>query len=321
MSKEELSPELCPDGILVTKVPRLCKGGNDPFNNGFGWLVFLRADAKDPSHTDEAWLSSANKKCMQYNDDVLVPFIRKLREDLGWTPGDPVPEWMTAVSWFDGDILPQLQAMVYESRESADLADQITRNKHAASATGTQQPCDLSPVFRPMKKHQKKNTSKNDRVSGLKKIILELFSELRKKGLNLNGNRGKKNGLIDILCCSPEMQEQIMTKKHLSVPFVEAGMTDEETRVFPNFDGLVGTSKRWVSIDKDLGLPREEKNHCQNQFNALAKLWLDKGQITWSDMSSVGIPRGKLYFYTRLIKRTVMLTELLVFQISTARAK
>ena len=78
--------------------------------------------------------------------------------------------------------------------------------------------------------------------------------------MNLNGNRGKKNGLVDFLCCIPEMLEQIMTRKNLSVPFVEAGMTDEETRVFPNFDGLVGTCKRWVSIDKDLGLPREEKN-------------------------------------------------------------
>ena len=102
LSKEELSPELYLDGIIATKVPRLCKGGNDPFNTGFGWLVFLRADAKDPSLADGAWLSSANKKFMQYNDDVLVPFIHKLREDLGWTPGEPVPEWMTALSWFDG---------------------------------------------------------------------------------------------------------------------------------------------------------------------------------------------------------------------------
>ena len=36
LTKEELSPELCPDGILATKVPRLCKGGNDPFRNRFG---------------------------------------------------------------------------------------------------------------------------------------------------------------------------------------------------------------------------------------------------------------------------------------------
>ena len=70
LSKEELSPELCPDEILSTKVPRLCKDGNDSFINGFGCLVFLRADAKDPSLTDEAWLNSANKKFMQYNDDV-----------------------------------------------------------------------------------------------------------------------------------------------------------------------------------------------------------------------------------------------------------
>ena len=89
--------------------------------------------------------------------------------------------------------------MLYESREAEDLADRIIRNKHAASLTGTQQPCGLSPVFRLMKKYQQRNTPKNDQVSGLKQITLNLFSELRGKGLNINGNRGKKNGLIDFL--------------------------------------------------------------------------------------------------------------------------
>ena len=108
-----------------------------------------------------------------------------------------------------------------------------------------------------MKKHHQRNTTKHDRVNGLKKITFELFSELRKKELNLNKNRGKKNGLIDFLCFFPEMQKQIMSKKPLSVPFVRAGMTDEETRVFPNIYGLVGKCKRWVSTDKGVRLPRE----------------------------------------------------------------
>ena len=68
-SKEELYHELCFHGILATKVPRLYKGCSGIFNNGFDWLVFLRADAKDWFHSDEPWLSSANKKFMQCNDD------------------------------------------------------------------------------------------------------------------------------------------------------------------------------------------------------------------------------------------------------------
>ena len=67
----------------------------------------------------------------------------------------------------DRNCRAQLQTMLYEFRESIDLADRIVCNKHAASATGTQQPCDLSPVFRLFEKHQKRNTAKNDRVSGL----------------------------------------------------------------------------------------------------------------------------------------------------------
>ena len=46
LTTEELSPELCPDGILTTRVKNLCKGGCDLFNDGFGWLVFLRTDKK-----------------------------------------------------------------------------------------------------------------------------------------------------------------------------------------------------------------------------------------------------------------------------------
>ena len=139
---------------------------------------------------------------------------------------------MTAISWFDGNI-PQLQTMLYESREAANLANRIIRNKHAASSTGTQQPCDLSPVFCLRKKYQQRSTAKNDRVSDLRTIVLELFSgkELLDKGLNLNTNRGKKKGLIDFLCCLPEILEQTMTMNNLSTPFVEAGMTDKETNI------------------------------------------------------------------------------------------
>jgi hypothetical protein len=52
-----------------------------------------------------------------------------------------VPEWMTAVSWFDCDI-GQLQTLLFEAREALDDAEHIICNKHYTAATGTQQPCD-----------------------------------------------------------------------------------------------------------------------------------------------------------------------------------
>ena len=84
-----------------------------------------------------------------------------------------------------------------------------------------------------------------------------------------------------------------MTKDNLSDLFVEAVMTDKETKIFPNFNGLLATCKRWVSINKDVGLLRETKIHYENQFQTLAKIWFNLGQVTWSDMSSVGIPQGE----------------------------
>ena len=116
LTADGLSVESCPRGILSTKVPGLCKGGNDVDCTGFGWLTFLRADKKDlATNTNKHRLTIANKKFMHYNVDVLLPFIKSIRMKLGWKPGEPIPEWMTAISWFDGDI-PQLQTMLCEPK-------------------------------------------------------------------------------------------------------------------------------------------------------------------------------------------------------------
>eukprot|EP00581_Thalassiosira_minuscula_P029319 CAMPEP_0183773492 /NCGR_PEP_ID=MMETSP0739-20130205/39167_1 /TAXON_ID=385413 /ORGANISM="Thalassiosira miniscula, Strain CCMP1093" /LENGTH=201 /DNA_ID=CAMNT_0026014477 /DNA_START=100 /DNA_END=702 /DNA_ORIENTATION=+ len=157
-------------------------------------LVFMRADQKD--RKDSNYLSIANKKFMHYNDEVLVPFIRAIREALGWKKGQPVPECLKAVSWSDGDI-GQLQTLIFEAREALDEAEMICRNKHSAAATGTQQPCDLSPVFRLLKQLQLRSTAKDDVACGLAERIDKIFSTyLREKGLNLDGNPRKKRDLL-----------------------------------------------------------------------------------------------------------------------------
>ena len=104
----------------------------------------------------------SNKKFIHYNDEVLLPFIRSIRKQLGWffdpESDVPVPEYLKAVSWFDGDI-GQLQTMIDEARQSLDEAEKIIRNKHTAATTAHTQPCDLSPVFRLMKKFQLNNSA------------------------------------------------------------------------------------------------------------------------------------------------------------------
>ena len=47
LTADELSVETCLNGILAAKAKSLCKGGNDLHNNGYGCLVFLRADKKE----------------------------------------------------------------------------------------------------------------------------------------------------------------------------------------------------------------------------------------------------------------------------------
>ena len=139
LTDSELSLEDCPDGILAAEIPNLCKGGDDLFNNGPGWLVFLRADKKEKKSSDaeseQKVLSIANKKFIHYNDEVLVPFIRSIREKLGWKNGQAIPDCLKACSWFDGDI-GQLQTMIDEAREAMDDAEKIVRNKHSAASTG-----------------------------------------------------------------------------------------------------------------------------------------------------------------------------------------
>ena len=126
---------------------------------------------------------------------------------------------------------------------------------------------------------------------GLVDVIRELFAhQLCGGGLNLDRNQRKKKSLIDFLLCFPEMLEQTMSLDHVQSPFVATGMIDQETKVFPTFDGLIGTCKSWVYISRDVGIPRELKQHCKDQFQQLAKIQLDVGQISYADMHSVGIP-------------------------------
>ena len=184
--------------------------------------------------------------------------------------------------------------MLYEERAATDDAERIVRNKHSAAATGTQQPCDLAPIFRILRQLQSMTTAVDDTACGLAEYIKQLFVDLRGKGLNLDGKRRKKLGLIDFILCIPEMLEAVLKKKLIRKSFVEAGMTDEVTNTVPVFDALIGTCKRWVSLDKDLGIPKAEKQHCRSVFQQLMKVQLEEGQITYPLMKELGIPLGML---------------------------
>ncbi len=95
LTNKELSPEICPDGILAAEVPGLYKDGNGIFNNGIDQLVFLCDNKKDKEKDpDAAHWSIVDKKFMHYNDDVLLPFICRICKKLGWKPSQSVPEYL-----------------------------------------------------------------------------------------------------------------------------------------------------------------------------------------------------------------------------------
>ena len=75
LTAEDLWADACPNGILVSKVPGIFKGGGYIFNEGFGWLVFIRSDMRDKNDATP-WLNIANKHFMHCKYDALLPFIR-----------------------------------------------------------------------------------------------------------------------------------------------------------------------------------------------------------------------------------------------------
>ena len=95
---------------------------------------------------------------------------------VGWTPGTEVDDWLKCCSWFDGDI-GQLKTMLYEACEELDKLDKIVRNKHSTAATGTQQPCNLSPIFKLIKLLQSKTTATDDKTVGLRQTINSFYPE------------------------------------------------------------------------------------------------------------------------------------------------
>ena len=105
----------------------------------------------------------------------------------------------------------------------------------------------------------------------------------------------KKKILIDFLCYLPEMADQKMSKKNIISPFVEAGITDKETNIFPIFYCLSGTCKRWVFIPKNIGTSQVLKQNFKDQLIYLAHLHINVGQVTYPDMHYVGIPQGNQY--------------------------
>ena len=120
----------------------------DPRNCNVGYVALIRGKPDDAMLKVE----SPEKDVFRcYRKNVLLPWITEIRRTVhNLSEGAPVPDELSAVSWLDGGM-PQLAVVVTEEMQDADKLLKICTCKHAAAATGTQQPCDLCAAFRTMK--------------------------------------------------------------------------------------------------------------------------------------------------------------------------
>ena len=70
-------------------------------------------------------------------------------------------------------------------------------------------------------------------------------------------------------------------------------MIDDESKIFPTFNGLMANCKRWGSPLKNVGASLATKMYCKAQFQHLAQIQQEVGQVSYADMHVFGITRGK----------------------------
>ena len=100
-------------------------------------------------------------------------------------------------------------------------------------------------MFHLLKFTQNQTTTADTIATGLGNAIDEPFAHnLRRADLNLDRNPRTKKAAIDFLNYLHEILEQTMTQSHLQNSFVEAGVIDNDTNLFPTFNGLMATCKR-----------------------------------------------------------------------------
>ena len=67
-------------------------------------------------------------------------------------------------------------------------------------------------------------------------------------------------------------------------------MIDEATGTMPVFEKLLGTCKRYLSLDANVGISKADKDHCRQQFRPLMKIQLKNSQLTYPEMKDAGLP-------------------------------
>ena len=161
----------------------------------------------------------------------------------GLKPGEAVLAKLTAVSWLDG-ARDQLAAIIPELTQEAEAILKIVTNKHHAAATGTQQPCDLSVIFRVLNALEKQGLIPAGVTGALRTRLAASFKSLSDSGV-LRLKAKKLDLLLSFLVSVPTLYAKGVTPERVAGGFDEAGMVDSETGK-PSFDKMLATCRRTV---------------------------------------------------------------------------
>ena len=156
--------------FIHVKVPGLCIGGGGVNVNSQeeGHLLFMR-------NTEGA----EKKRFKWHQQEILLSGIndhRKQYAKFDASSGSPIPDKLTAVTYWDGDF-----SQVDATRTSIDLFvdNKVIANKQHALRLGVQQPADLARVFKLSKNLLPSHMVKNIPAerSPTKALMLDAFKE------------------------------------------------------------------------------------------------------------------------------------------------
>jgi hypothetical protein len=229
-----LTEKEMPGKVFVhVQIPRLYIGGGGVMvdsNQQLGHLFLMR-------NTEDA-----EKVCFRnYQEHILIPGINLQRKkycNFDITAGTTIPNTATAVAWCDGDI-----SRIDSIKQSVDLyvEDKIIADKQNAAWSGVEQPADLAPVFKSIKRIQNKHTVWDiplDRCP-MKRLISDMFHPEKLEFLSLKSS--KKNALIDFLSVLPDIATSVCSKESIKHGFLEAGIINDDYHCYPVFNKILST--------------------------------------------------------------------------------
>jgi hypothetical protein len=273
LTKSELSPEKCPSGVLLMKIPGLAVGAAiDPHNTQIGFLCFCRSD-----EDDDSGISVEQRRQEIYLEHAYFPFIAASRQAHdGIMPGSEIPDSKGAVGWCDGDW-PQIKACVTDEMLGTAESHKVCMNKHAAAASLIQQPADLACTFKVVGRLQNTMTEKDrnctfaDRITGIIKTHPALNLGLK-----------KLKATADATSCAPKLLQHACASDHIRESFVAGGMTDKGSESCPDYDVILGTCRRAIT--------KEEYDLVEKHFSTLYDHAIKFGHISDELLDQLGFP-------------------------------